>query len=109
MICMILSNFRCQHVVIEPRRILMKKGSITSATVLPCKHCSDEKRERRMKNSIQRRCYYCNQLEVYKKTGFRTETGKKTETGFFLTGFFYNRFFFNRFFLTPGFYTGYYS
>ena len=49
------------------------------------------------------------QLEVYKKTGFRTETGKKTETGFFLTGFFYNRFFFNRFFLTAGFYTGYYS
>ncbi|KAF5810412.1 putative S-adenosyl-L-methionine-dependent methyltransferase [Helianthus annuus] len=29
-------------------------------------------------------------VEVYKKTGFRTETGKKTETGFF------NRFFYNR-------------
>ncbi|MFS7915158.1 putative protein geranylgeranyltransferase type II [Helianthus anomalus] len=35
--------------------------------------------------------------EVYKKTGFRTETGKKTETGFFLTGFFLTGFFNRRF------------
>ncbi|KAF5816113.1 putative transcription factor interactor and regulator CCHC(Zn) family [Helianthus annuus] len=34
----------------------------TSATVLPCKHCSDEQRERSMAKTIQRRCYYCNQL-----------------------------------------------
>ncbi|KAJ0684385.1 putative transcription factor interactor and regulator CCHC(Zn) family [Helianthus annuus] len=32
-----------------------------SATVLPCKHCSDEQRERSMAKTIQRRCYYCNQ------------------------------------------------
>ncbi|KAJ0442037.1 putative transcription factor interactor and regulator CCHC(Zn) family [Helianthus annuus] len=33
----------------------------TSATVLPCKHCSDEQHERSMAKTIPRRCYYCNQ------------------------------------------------
>ncbi|KAJ0516382.1 putative transcription factor interactor and regulator CCHC(Zn) family [Helianthus annuus] len=32
-----------------------------SATVLPCKHCSDEQRERSMAKTIQRRCYYYNE------------------------------------------------
>ncbi|KAJ0794603.1 putative transcription factor interactor and regulator CCHC(Zn) family [Helianthus annuus] len=32
-----------------------------SATVLPCKHCSDEQRERSMGKVIQKRCYYCKQ------------------------------------------------
>ncbi|KAJ0503552.1 putative transcription factor interactor and regulator CCHC(Zn) family [Helianthus annuus] len=31
------------------------------ASVLPCKHCSDEQRERSMTKVIQKRCYYCNQ------------------------------------------------
>uniref|UniRef100_A0A251UHJ1 Putative ARID DNA-binding domain, Zinc finger, CCHC-type n=1 Tax=Helianthus annuus TaxID=4232 RepID=A0A251UHJ1_HELAN len=41
----------------------------TSST-LPCKHCSDEKRERRW---LQRRCYYCN------KPGHQISTCKMKE------------------------------
>ncbi|KAM0027604.1 putative transcription factor interactor and regulator CCHC(Zn) family [Helianthus debilis subsp. tardiflorus] len=32
-----------------------------SASVLPCKHCSDEQRERSKGKVMQKRCYYCKQ------------------------------------------------
>ncbi|MFS7984628.1 putative transcription factor interactor and regulator CCHC(Zn) family [Helianthus anomalus] len=35
--------------------------SNSSSSMMPCKHYSDKKKERRKMNSLHRRCYYCNE------------------------------------------------
>ncbi|KAM0068546.1 putative transcription factor interactor and regulator CCHC(Zn) family [Helianthus debilis subsp. tardiflorus] len=34
-----------------------------TSTMMPCKHCIDEKKEQRRTSLLQRRCYYCNEPE----------------------------------------------